>query len=183
VRKIFLQLLVSVDGFFEGPNHELDWFVHDEEFFAYVMTMLGTIDGIILGRVTYDHFAEYWPKSTQDEAPRMNELPKFVVSTTLRDATWSNTTIITGDVVNTVARLKEQPGKDLAIFGSSTLATTLTNHGLIDEYRFFAIPVILGRGRRFLDGVSDHVALTLRESRVSSAGINISYYTPTSPPD
>jgi dihydrofolate reductase len=179
VRKLFAQLLVSVDGYFEGPNHELDWFIHDDEFFTYVNTMLNEIDGIILGRVTYEFFAEYWPYSTQDEAPRMNELPKYVVSSTLRDATWSNSTIISDDVINAVARLKQQPGSDLAILGGSKLATTLAEHGLIDEFRFFVLPVILGRGRRFLDGIGEHMALTLLESRVSSAGIINNYYAPT----
>jgi dihydrofolate reductase len=175
-----MQLLVSVDGFFEGPNHELDWFVHDEEFFAYVQEMLASIDGIVLGRVTYDHFAQHWPKSTQDEAPRMNQLAKYVVSTTLREATWSNTTIIVDDVFDTVARLKEEPGGDLAILGGSMLATSLAEHGLIDEFRFFVVPVILGRGRRFLEGVSDRLDMTLLESRVSSAGVITNYYEPTS---
>ena len=176
-----MQLLVSVDGFFEGPNHELDWFVHDEEFFSYVQVMLAEIDAIVLGRVTYDHFAEYWPTSTQDEAPRMNQLPKFVVSTTLREATWSNTTIISDDVLNAVARLKDEPGRDLAILGGSMLATSLAEHGLIDEFRFFVLPLILGRGRRFLDGISEELDLTLIESKVSSAGIVSSRYRPSTP--
>jgi dihydrofolate reductase len=176
VRKLFSQLLVSVDGYFEGPNHELDWFVLDDEFFIYVKEMLDTIDGIVLGRVTYDHFAEYWPNSTQDEAPRMNQLPKFVVSTTLTEATWSHSTIISKDVVNAVARLKEEPGRDLAILGGSKLATSLAEHGLIDEFRCFVVPVILGEGRRPFEGLRRPLGLTLRSSRVSSAGMIRSIY-------
>src|SRR6202041_2402332 len=77
VRKPFLQLHVSVDGYFDGPNQELDWFVLDDEFFAYVETMLGSIDGILLGRTTYDAFAAHWPNSTQARSSKMNTLPKF----------------------------------------------------------------------------------------------------------
>ncbi len=179
VRKLFLQLLISVDGYFDGPNQELDWFVVDDEFFAYVDAMLGTIDGILLGRTTYEGFAAHWPTSKQAEAARMNSLPKFVASTTLSNATWSNTTIIADDVPTAVARMKQKPGKDLAIFGSSILASSLAAHRLIDEYRFFVTPAILGRGRRFLDGLPDRLDLTLRETRVSGSGVVAHYYTPT----
>ncbi len=115
MRKLFLQLFVSVDGYFDGPDQELDWFILDDEFFAYVETMLGSIDGILLGRTTYEGFAAHWPTSTQAEAAAMNSLPKFVASATLSQATWSNTTIIADDVANIVAGMKQEPGKDLAI--------------------------------------------------------------------
>ena len=180
MRKLFLQLHVSVDGYFDGPNQELDWFVLDDEFFAYVEGMLGSIDGILLGRTTYEGFAAHWPSSAQAEAPAMNTLPKFVASTTLADAAWSNSTIIADDVAKAVARMKREPGKDLAIIGSATLATTLAAHGLIDEYRFFVVPVLLGRGKRFLEGLPEPIDLTLRESHVSASGVTAQYYTPTS---
>jgi dihydrofolate reductase len=178
VRKLFLQLHVSVDGYFDGPNQELDWFVLDEEFFAYVDAMLGSIDGILLGRTTYEGFAAHWPNSTQAEAGAMNTLPKFVASTTLSSATWSNTTIIADDVPDAVARMKQEPGKDLAIIGSSILASTLAAHGLIDEYRLFVVPVLLGSGKRFLEGLPDRINLTLQESRLSKSGVLAQYYTP-----
>jgi dihydrofolate reductase len=178
VRKLFLQMVISVDGYFDGPNQELDWFVIDDEYLAYVDEMLRSIDGILLGRTTYEHFAAHWPNSTQAEAGAMNALPKFVASTTLTDATWSNTTIIADDVPNAVARMKKEPGKDLVIIGSSVLATTLAAHGLIDEYRFFVVPVLLGRGTRVLDGLPERLALTLRETRASGSGVIAQYYTP-----
>lgn len=182
MRKLFLQLHVSVDGFFDGPNRELDWFVVDEEFFAYVDEMLGSIDGILLGRTTYEGFAAYWPNSTQAEASKMNTLPKFVASTTLSEATWSNTTIMAEDVPNVVARMKQEPGKDLAIIGSSILASNLAAHGLIDEYRFFIVPVLLGSGKRFLDGLPNglpnRLELTLKDTQVSGSGVVTHFYTP-----
>jgi dihydrofolate reductase len=179
VRKLFLQLHVSVDGYFDGPNQELDWFVLDEDFFAYVEAMLGSIDGILLGRTTYEGFAAHWPNSTQAEASKMNTLPKFVASTTLTNATWSNTTIMADDVPNVVARMKQEPGRDLAIIGSSNLASTLAAHGLIDEYRFFVVPVLLGSGRRFLDGLPERLDLTLTDTHISGWGVAAHFYTPT----
>jgi dihydrofolate reductase len=178
VRKLFLQLLVSADGYFDGPNRELDWFVVDSEFFAYVETMLDSIDGILLGRNTYEGFAAYWPTSTQPEAARMNALPKFVFSTTLDKPTWSNTTVIADDAPTVVSGMKDEPGKDLSILGSAKLASTLAAHGLIDEYRFFVCPVILGRGRRFLDGLPHRLGLTLRQTRVSESGVLANFYEP-----
>lgn len=180
MRKLFLQLLVSVDGYFDGPDGQLDWFAVDDEFLSYVDEMLESIDGILLGRTTYQGFATLWPKSTQAEAARMNALPKLVASTTLNNTTWSNTTIIAGDVPTAVARMKQEPGKDLAIFGSSILATSLAAHGLIDEFRFFVAPVILGRGRRFLDGLPGRLDLTIQETRVSGSGLVTQFYTPKS---
>jgi dihydrofolate reductase len=171
-------LHISVDGYFDRPNQELDWFVLGDDFFAYVEEMLGSISGILLGRTTYEGFAAHWPDSTQAEAAAMNALPKFVASTTLTDATWSNTTIITGDVPKAVARLKEEPGKDLALIGSSHLAVSLAAHGLIDEYRFFVVPVLLGRGRRVFDGLPERLELTLKETRVSESGVVAQYYEP-----
>jgi dihydrofolate reductase len=178
MRKLFAQIHVSVDGYFDGPDQDLDWFVLDDAFFAYVEEMLGSIGGILLGRTTYEGFAAHWPHSTQDEAPAMNALPKFVASTTLSDATWSNTTIIEGDVPAAVARLKQEPGRDIALIGSSHLAATLAAHGLIDEYRFFVVPVLLGRGKRVLDGLPERLALTLQQSRVLPSGVVVQYYTP-----
>ena len=178
MRKLFAQIHVSVDGYFDGPNQELDWFVLDEEFFAYVEEMLGSIGGILLGRTTYEGFAAHWPNSTQPEAAAMNALPKFVASTTLTDATWSNTTIIAGDVPDAVARMKQEPGKDIALIGSSHLASTLAAHGLVDEFRFFVVPVLLGRGKRVLDGLPERLALTSRETRVLPSGVVAQCYTP-----
>ena len=181
MRKLFAQIHVSVDGYFEGPNQELDWFVLDDEFFAYVEEMLGSISALLLGRTTYDGFAAHWPNSTQDEAPAMNALPKFVASTTLTHATWSNTTIIADDVPDAVARMKQETGKDIALIGSSDLASTLAAHGLIDEFGFFVVPVLWGRGKRVLDGLPDRLGLTLQSSRRYPSGVVAQYYTPAGP--
>jgi dihydrofolate reductase len=107
--------------------------------------MLDSIGGIVLGRITDERCAAHSPSSTQPEAERMNTLPKYVVSTTLTEATWSNTTIISDNVPAAIIRLKEESGEDLAILEGSALAPAPAAHGLIDEYRFLVVPVILGR--------------------------------------
>jgi dihydrofolate reductase len=105
----------------------------------------------------------------------VNALPKFVASSMLADAAWSNTTIISEDVSKAVARMKHEPGKDLAIFGSSTRVSTPAAHHLIDEYRFFDVPVLLGGGKRFLDGLCHRIALALQETYASGSGVVAQY--------
>jgi dihydrofolate reductase len=171
MRRVFLQVLVSLDGFFEASDASLDWFVLDEDFFSYVNEMLGSIDGIVLGRRTYEGFAAHWPNSSQSEAKRMNELPKHVFSRTLRDADWENTTLHADDAPGVVRRLKEEPGKDLAMFGSSDLAVSLVAEGLIDELRLFVIPVVLGSGKRLLEGLPHSVGFQHTSTRTLSSGV------------
>ncbi len=117
MRKLFWQMMVTVDGFMEGPSPwEIDWHVVDEDFNHYVTKMLSEIDAILLGRVTYQGFAGYWPSSTDAEAHAMNELPKIVFSRTLDKVEWNNSRLVKDNVAEEVARLRQQPGKDLAIF-------------------------------------------------------------------
>src|SRR5262245_30468121 len=140
---------VTLDGFMEGPNRELDstaQFV-DEDFDRYATEMLTSIDAILVGRVTYQLFADYWPSATGPDADRLNELPKVVFSRTLKKLEWNNSRLARENAAEEVVRLKQQPGKGLALFGSADLASTSMQLGLIDEYRFFATPVVLAGGR------------------------------------
>jgi dihydrofolate reductase len=138
---------MSLDGFFEGPNHELDWFVVDEEFFAYARDMLRGVDTILFGRKTYQHMADYWPSAPAEEiADQMNNLPKIVFSRTLESAEWQNSTLVKNDAVAEISKLKQLPGKDMVILGSASLASFLLQRGLIDEYRVILNPVFLGSG-------------------------------------
>lgn len=152
MRKVFWQMMVTLDGFMEGPNRELDWHVTDEDFGRYVTDMLTSIDAILLGRVTYQLFADYWPSSTDPEARGMNELPKIVFSRTLEKVEWKNSRLVKGNIAEEIARLKQQPGKDLALFGSADLASTFMRLGLIDEYRVFVNPVGPGRWNANVQG-------------------------------
>ena len=137
----------------------------------------------LLGRVTYEGFAAAWPameETAGEFGKRMNGMPKVVVSTTLTEATWNNTTIISGDVADAVARLKDQYDGDILVAGSATLVDTLREHGLVDEYRLMVHPVVLGRGKRlFKDGAAE-TDLELVESRKVGPEVLLLTYRPAS---
>jgi dihydrofolate reductase len=149
MRRLFWQMMMSLDGYMAGPGGEMDWFVTDDEFGQYVLEMGKTIDTIVFGRRTYEMMASYWPTSTDPEAPMMNELPKVVFSRTpskLSKLDWNNSRVARGSVAEEIAKLKAAPGRDIAMFGSADLASTFNKLGLIDEYRIFVNPVVVGRG-------------------------------------
>jgi dihydrofolate reductase len=137
----------------------------------------------LLGRVTYEGFAAAWPameETAGEFGKRMNSMPKVVVSTTLTEATWNNTTIISGDVADAVARLKDQYDGDILVAGSATLVDTLREHDLVDEYRLMVHPVVLGRGKRlFKDGAAE-TDLELIESRKVGPDVLLLTYRPES---
>jgi dihydrofolate reductase len=150
MRRIIVSNLVSLDGFFEGPNKELDWFMPDEEFLDYAKEMLRSADCLLFGRLTYQHMANYWPTAPAGEiADRMNSLPKIVFSRTLRTVEWKNSRLAEGTLVEEIARLKERPGMDVVILGSASVASALLQQGLIDEYRIILHPVSSARALRY----------------------------------
>jgi len=149
-----------------------------DDFNHYVTKMLSEIDAILLGRVTYQGFAGYWPSSTDAEAHAMNELPKIVFSRTLDEVEWNNSRLVKENVAEEVARLKQQPGKDLAIFGSADLASNLMRPGLIDEYRIFVNPVVLGAGTPMFKDIKERTKLRLLKTNTLSSGVVILYYQP-----
>jgi dihydrofolate reductase len=161
--KLVVSEFMSVDGVIEDPGGsegtaEGGWsFRHPAPGSeAYKLDELQAGDVLLLGRVTYDGFAAAWPameETSGDFGPRMNSMPKVVVSTTLTDTTWRNSTIVTGDVPGQIAKLKEQYDGDILVYGSATLVDTLREHGLVDEYRLMIHPVLIGAGKRlFRDG-------------------------------
>jgi dihydrofolate reductase len=144
---------------------------------------LAQTEGLLLGRRTYDIFAAYWPNATDPEdaaaAGILNGLPKYVASTTLEEPLeWEKSTLIKGDVPSGVARLKEQAGKDLRVFGSGELAQTLMAHGLVDEYQLQINPVVLGSGRRLFREGGPRMPLTLVDSTTTGTGVLILTYRP-----
>lgn len=177
MRKVFWSQMVSLDGFMEGPNRELDWHVVDEDFTKYVEQMGEEIDTIVFGRVTYEMMASYWPTATEPEAPMMNDLPKIVFSRTLERVDWKNSRLAKGSPREEIARLKERPGKDIAIFGSSQLASSMLREGLIDELRIFLAPLLLGRGSPTFKNV-EKASLRLLGARTSPAGNVVLTYAP-----
>ena len=183
MRKIIFQNMVSLDGYFEGPNHELDWHLVDGEFNDYAADLLDSVDTLLFGRVTYQLMAGYWPSAealTDDPviAARMNSLQKVIFSRTLTKAEWSNTRLATADPATEIRRLKQQPGRDMAIFGSSDLTVSMMGADLVDEYRIFIAPVLLGRGKTLLHGLQERLKLRLISSRVFKSGLVLLCYKP-----
>ncbi len=152
----------------------------NDELAKYAYDQLFAADALLLGRRTYDVFAASWPWVTDEQgfADRMNHLPKYVVSTTLATADWTNTTIIRDQVPDAVATLKQQPGQDILLYGSAMLMHTLMHHGLIDEYRLWLHPVVAGSGQRLFQ---DGGAMTLLQRTAItpfSSGVTILHYQP-----
>ena len=173
---------VSLDGFMEGPNHELDWHLVDEELHQHFNLELGAMSAFLGGRVTSELMAEFWPTADQDpeSPPTMVEfariwrdMPKFVYSRTLEHADW-NTTIVRDVVPDEVMALKAQPGGDMAL-GGANLAATFMRLDLIDEYRLYFHPVVIGAGTpAFKPG--SHADLQLAETRTFGNGVVLLRY-------
>lgn len=181
MRRLIFQMMVSIDGFFEGSNQELDWHLVDGEFNVYAADLLDNVDLLIFGRRTYQGMADYWPTPAAIEndpviAQRMNSIAKLVFSTTLKKAGWNNARLSKGNVVEEITRLKREPGKDIAIFGSSDLALSLIPARLIDEFRIFVNPVVLGDGKTLFKGIKDRISLKLLRTRVFRSGLVLLCY-------
>ncbi|MEO7001592.1 MAG: dihydrofolate reductase family protein [Ktedonobacterales bacterium] len=175
MRKVMLFMLVTLDGFFEGPNQDISWHNVDDEFNEFAVKQLGEVDTLFFGRVTYQGMASYWPTpmATEDDpvvTGIMNSKPKVVFSTTLEAADWENSRLVKEDVAAAVAQLKQEAGKDIAIFGSSDLTVSLIEMGLVDELRILVNPVVLGAGKRLLAGIHDAPKLQLLETRAFRNG-------------
>jgi dihydrofolate reductase len=146
--------MVTLDGFFEGPNHELDWHNVDAEFNEFAIEQLKTIDTILFGRATYQMMASYWPtpvalSNDPIVANLMNNMSKVVFSKTLQKAEWQNTRLVKDNLKAEILKVKQQPSssnQELAVFGSANLLATLMELDLIDEHRIMVNPVVLGQG-------------------------------------
>jgi dihydrofolate reductase len=183
MRKIFAFIMTTLDGYYEGPNQEFDFWVVDEEFNRFAVDQLDEVDTLLFGRVTYQGMAAYWPTPAgeQDDprvAARMNGLSKIVVSRTLDKPDWVNTRLITGDVADELTELKERPGKDIAILGSSDLTVNLIQMGLVDEVRIMVNPVVLGAGKSVFLTAGERITLKLLKSRPFNSGNVLLYYRP-----
>ena len=183
MRKVFLFNMITLDGFFEGPNQDISWHHVDDEFNEFAIEQLKEVDTLLFGRVTYQGMASYWPtevaiSNDPEVAGLMNSVQKIVFSKTLNQADWHNTRLVSGNAAQEVSKLKQQPGKDIAIFGSSHLATTLAERDLIDEYRIIINPVFLGNGTPLLKGITDRLNLNLLKSRTFKSGNVLLYYVP-----
>lgn len=183
MRKIIVSNYVTVDGYFAGPNGELDWFVWDDEMAKFSTDQLKTVDTILLGRVTYQLFADYWPTPTAYKenpiiAPMMNDLQKIVFSRTLDSAEWNNSLVVKENVTEEISRLKQQPGKDMVIFGSGIIVSEFAKLGLIDLYRLIVNPVVLGKGKPLFKNMDNKLKLKLLNAKAQSSGNVILEYEP-----
>jgi dihydrofolate reductase len=174
VRRVVATELVSVDGVIESPEEWAFSYSNDEMEEANAAGMAAA-DAMLLGKVTYQEFASYWPYQNSADQPftdYLNNTPKFVVSTTLEEPLeWQNSTLIKGDVAEEVAKLKRQPGKDIGIVGSATLVRSLLRDGLLDELALMVHPIVVGRGKRLFENGGDRKALELVDSKTFGTGV------------
>lgn len=183
MRKIVLMMSVSLDGFMEGPNRELDWHLVDDELHTHFNEVLRPMGAFLDGRVTYELMASFWPTADRDHAgsrPMVEfasiwrDKPKIVYSTTLASAGW-NTTIVREVVPADVAALKAQPGGDLAL-GGADLAATFLRHDLVDELRLYVHPVVLGKGKPLFAPSDTPIAFELAETHAFGNGVVLLRY-------
>ena len=183
MRKVVFFNLISLDGYFEGPNRDINWHHVDEEFNDFAIQQTGEFGALLFGRVTYELMASYWPtESAKRDDPviagLMNSMPKVVFSNTLNKVEWENTKLVKDNYVEEISKLKEQPGKDIAIFGSSDLAVTFIDLGLIDEFRIMINPIMLGGGKPILHGIKSQLELKLIKVKEFKSGNVLLYYEP-----
>jgi dihydrofolate reductase len=187
MRKVVVSEFMTVDGVMEDPGgsekHDRGgWafkFDRGDEGNKFKLDEVFDSDALLLGRRTYQGFAEAWPSRTGEFADKFNNMPKFVVSSTLEEPEWNNSTVIKGDLASEVSKLKQEPGGDILVNGSAQLVHALMENDLVDEYRLMVFPVVLGSGKRLFDDTSDMTRLRLVESRpVGSEGVLILRYQP-----
>lgn len=180
MRKLITWNLVTIDGYFEGrKSWDIDWhnYVWGEELEEFALEQSKSTDMLLFGRVTYEGMAAYWPSEKGEIADFMNNTPKVVFSKTLKQADWKNTRVMRENASEEVARLKQQPGKNLAIFGSAKLSSTLMKDGLIDEYQLGLTPILLGGGNPLFKP-GERMNLKLVEARPLKSGCVILRYQP-----
>jgi class 3 adenylate cyclase/dihydrofolate reductase len=185
MRKLIASEFMTLDGVMEAPGQEQHpnaWALQHatEDMQRFKIEELFAVDALLLGRVTYQIWAAFWPSAPRDHgfADRINALPKYVVSKSLKELAWQNSTLLSGDVEEEVGRLKDQPGGDILISGSADLVDALMDHGLIDEYRVAVYPVVLGSGKRLFRSKATITHMRLHETRSFASGIVLLSYEP-----
>ena len=183
MRKIIVGVEVSVDGAMGGENinfwQQLFPF-HSADVTEYLNELLFMPDALLMGRKTYDSFAQVWPARQGEDADRMNNMPKYVVSRTLKEPLQWNATLIQGDVAEEIRKLKQAPGKSLLQYGVGELTHTLLKHGLVDEFRILIFPFTFGEGSRIFEQM-DVNTLKLLETKPFSSGAVLLSYQPIQP--
>ena len=182
MRKLKLQVQISVDGFIAGKNQEMDWMIWnwDDALKKYVTEITKPVDCIILGRKLAQGFIPHWAAKPEGEDPwaieKFNNTKKVVFSKTLKKSEWVNTVLATGDLVEEMTKLKQQNGKDLIAYGGGTFVSSLIQAGLIDEFHLFVNPVALGQGMTIFKELNHKQELTLKMSKAFDCGIALLCY-------
>ncbi|OLE75148.1 dihydrofolate reductase [archaeon 13_1_20CM_2_54_9] len=188
MRNVIWLVHTSLDGFVTGPNGEMDWIRLDDELFEDVHALVSTADTALFGRVTYQLMEGYWPTAANrptatkhdiEHSQWLNPALKIVFSRILKKAQWQNTKIVAENIRDEMAKLKEQPGKNLILFASPNLASTFMNLDLIDEYRFNVNPIVLGRGKALFTDLRSLNKLKLLESKTYKTGVVKLHYSRT----
>jgi dihydrofolate reductase len=193
VGRIVVTEFVSLDGVMEAPGGGED-FKHagwtfeierGDEGDKFKLDETLSSEALLLGRKTYEGFAAAWPSRTDEVgfADKFNSMPKYVVSSTLENPEWNNTTVLKGDPVEEVSKLRQRPGGDIVVHGSAQLVQTLLEHDLVDELRLMIYPVVLGTGKRLFGETSDKRRLRLTDSKTVGDGITTCIYEPARPED
>jgi len=183
MRKIVLFNLMTLDGYFEGENADISWHNVDQEFNDFAIAQLKTADMLLFGRKTYQLMAAYWPtaegiKDNPVIADLMNQIDKIVFSKSLEKAHWDHARVISEGLLDEVKKLKSIPGKDVFIFGSADLSSTLIDHDLIDEFRIMINPLILGNGTPMFKNITTKIDLQLLKTKVFGNGNVLLNYIP-----
>lgn len=187
MRKIFLHIFMSLDGFIEDDDRQLEWMYEDGEVERYLNDTLRSTDGMIFGRKAHELLAGYWPTAAENpEATKehlesvrlMNSMPKYVITHGDYETDWQNSHVVSGDIAAEVGRLKQQPGKDLSLYAGANVAQSFIRMGLIDEYRIGVNSVILGSGTPLFGGNLSKIDLTLKDTRRFGSGAIVLFYEP-----
>jgi dihydrofolate reductase len=185
--KIVVTEFVSLDGVMEDPGGSEDFeyggwsfeFSRGDEGDKFKLDETLDSEALLLGRVTYEGFAAAWPSRDGEFADKFNSMPKYVVSSTLQDPEWNNSTVLKGDLVEEVSKLKQESDGDIVVHGSAQLVQALIEQGLVDELRLMVFPVVLGKGKRVFGDTSDKKPLRLADSKTVGDGVAILVYQPT----
>ena len=187
MRKLKLQVQISVDGYVAGPNGEMDWMTWDwdDKIKDYVKELTDSVDNILLGRKMTDGFVTHWTDLlTKPDDPgysfakKMVNTPKVVFTKTLKKSEWKNTVIATGRLEDEINKLKEQPGKGIIVYGGAGFVSSLIKAGLIDEYHLFVNPAAIGKGLSIFGAIENRLMLKLVKSIKFGCGIVLNHYEP-----
>ncbi len=172
--RLYLFMMISLDGYIEGPNHDLSWHHVDKEFEEFANTQLKNTSLLLFGGRTYDLMASYWPNPQKNDDPKtamlMNSASKIVVSKTIKNPTWENTKVLSNNIEEKLIKMKNNSSGDMGVFGSNILATYLLENKLLDELRIMVNPIAIGKGTSLFTGLKNHTSFILQDTKLFKNG-------------